>query len=150
MTENPTTPPSPLVGPFDGRTGKREATQRRTILICEDDEGICDLLIAALQEEGFEVVVARNGWQALEQLQRGDGRYLVLLDMMMPYISGYEILERMHRDPQLRAEHVVIVVSASGFVRPLSQSALEKRFVRGVLKKPFELDDLFALVQRWA
>ncbi|HEY7358351.1 MAG TPA: response regulator, partial [Ktedonobacterales bacterium] len=95
-------------------------------------------------------VVARNGWQALEQLQRGDGRYLVLLDMMMPYISGYEILERMHRDPQLRAEHVVIVVSATGFVRPLSQSVLEKRIVRGVLKKPFELDDLFALVQRWA
>jgi CheY-like chemotaxis protein len=139
-----------LAGPFDGRTGKREATRRRTILICEDDEGICDLLIAALQEEGFEVVVARNGWQALEQLQRGDGRYLVLLDMMMPYISGYEILERMHRDPQLRAEHVVIVVSATGFVRPLSQSVLEKRIVRGVLKKPFELDDLFALVQRWA
>lgn len=150
MPESQSTPPSSLAGPSDERTGQKDSTRRRTILICEDDDGICDLLVEALQEEDFEIVVARNGREALEQLQHGDGRYLVLLDLLMPYISGYDVLERMNLDPQLRAEHVVIVVSATGFVRPLSQSLLEKRIVRGVLKKPFELDDLFALVQRWA
>jgi CheY-like chemotaxis protein len=150
VSENLTTSPPPMAGLSFGRIGHSESTRRRTILICEDDEGICELLVDALQEEGFTVVVARDGREALEQLQHGDGRYLVLLDLMMPRISGYEILEHMNRDPQLRAEHIVIVVSATGFVRPLSRDFLEKRIVRGMLKKPFELDDLFALVQRWA
>ncbi len=150
MPESETTPPSSLADPSNQRVGKQDAARRRTILVCEDDDGICDFLVEALQEEDFQVVVARNGREALEQLQHGDGRYLVLLDLLMPHVSGYEVLERMNLDPRLRAEHVVIVVSATGFVRPLSQSLLEKRIVRGVLKKPFELDDLFALVQRWA
>jgi CheY-like chemotaxis protein len=124
--------------------------RRRTILICEDDEDICELLVDALGEEGFQIVVAHNGREALEQLRRGDGRYLILLDLMMPTISGYEVLERMNLDPRLRAEHIVIVVSATGFVRPLSQGILEKRIIRGMLRKPFELDELLDLVQRWA
>src|SRR5690242_15680157 len=121
-----------MVGSSMRRADQRESTRRRTILICEDDEDICELLVDALQEEGFEVVVARDGGEALEHLRHGDGRYLVLLDLLMPNISGYELLERMDRDPRLRAGHVVIVVSATGFVRPLSQGILEKRIIQGM------------------
>jgi CheY-like chemotaxis protein len=134
----------------DGRISKRESSLRRTVLICEDDEGIRELLVDALQAEGFAVDEARNGREALELLRREDSRYLVLLDLMMPDISGYDILERMNADPQLLGEHIVVVVSATGFIRPVSPGIIEKRLVKGFLKKPFELDELIAMVYRWA
>ncbi len=123
---------------------------RRPILICEDDDGIRELMVEALQEEGFEVQAVRNGREALVLLSQGPGRYLLLLDLMMPDISGYDILERMNDDPQLLGENIVIVVSATGFIRPVSPGVVQKRLVRGMLKKPFELEDLFALLHRLA
>lgn len=122
---------------------------RRTVLVCEDDEGICELLVEALQEEGYVVDVAHNGRQALERLRLGDARSLVLLDLLMPDVSGYEILELMSSDAQLRGEHVILVISATGFIRPVSHDVIEQRLVRGFLKKPFELDELLTLVQHW-
>ncbi len=121
----------------------------RTILLCEDDEGIRDVLVEALEGEGYVVEVAPSGREALERLQHGDKRALVLLDLLMPDVSGYEILERMSRDAQLLGERIILVISATGFIRPLSHSVIEQRIVRGFLNKPFELDDLLALVQRW-
>ncbi len=132
------------------KTRHTDAKKLRTILVCEDDEGIRDLLMEALQEAGYTVDAARNGAEALERLQQGDGRALVLLDLLMPDVTGYEILERMNIDPDLRGEHVIVIVSATGLVRPVSPGVTEKRLVKDFLKKPFELDDLLATVQRWA
>ena len=132
------------------KTSHKDAKKLRTILVCEDDEGIRELLVEALQEAGYTVDAARNGAEALERLQQGDGRALVLLDLLMPDVTGYEILERMNVDPDLRGEHVIVVVSATGLVRPVSSGVIEKHLVKDFLKKPFELDDLLAMVQRWA
>jgi CheY-like chemotaxis protein len=132
------------------KTTSTDVKKLRTILVCEDDEGIRDLLVEALQEAGYTVDSASNGTEALEHLQRGDGRSLVLLDLLMPDVTGYEILERMNVDPQLRGEHVIVIVSATGLVRPVSPGVTEKQLVKDFLKKPFELDDLLAMVQRWA
>jgi CheY-like chemotaxis protein len=150
MLEKQNIRPATMTAPALEGTNATAAKQRRRVLVCEDDDSIRDLLLDALQEEGYSVDVARNGREALEHLQGGDGRYLVLLDLLMPEITGYEILERMNADPQLRGEHVVIVVSATGFAQhPMSSSAIEKHLVRGFVKKPFDLDDLLAMVQRW-
>jgi len=120
------------------------------VLVCEDDEGIREVLVEAIEGEGLVAQVARDGLEALEQLQHGDGRSLVLLDLLMPEMSGYEILERMNADSQLLGEHIIVVISATGFTRPLSPGIIEKRLVKEVLYKPFELDELLALLQRWA
>ena len=123
---------------------------RRPILICEDDDGIRELLVDAVQGEGFEVFAVSNGTEALELLRRGPGRYLLLLDLLMPGISGYDILEQMNDDPLLLGNNIVVVVSATGFVRPVSPGIVQKRVIQGMLKKPFELEDLFALLHRLA
>ena len=125
-----------------------ELSARRPILICEDDDGIRELLMEAIESEGFEVSAVSGGREALELLRHGSGRYLLLLDLMMPDISGYDILERMNEDPLLLRNNIVVVVSATGFVRPVSPGIVQKRMIRGMLKKPFELEDLFALLHR--
>lgn len=142
--------PSTMIAPALEETNAIAVRLRRRILVCEDDDAIREFLLDALQGEGYAVDVACNGREALEHLQGGDGRYLVLLDLLMPEVSGYEILERMSVDPQLRSEHVVVVVSATGFSQhPMSQGVIEKHLVSGIVKKPFELEDLLAMVQRW-
>ncbi len=103
-----------------------------------------------MRGEGFQVDEASNGREALERLRNGATPYLVLLDLMMPDISGYDILEHLNADPQLLGEHIIIVISATGFTRPVSPGIIQKRLVKAVLGKPFELDELLALVQRWA
>lgn len=134
----------------DRNTLSKELPARRPVLICEDDDGIRELLVDAIQGEGFEVSAVSNGREALELLRRGPGRYLLLLDLMMPGISGYDILEKMNDDPLLLGNNIVVVVSATGFIRPVSPGIVQKRMIQGMLKKPFELEDLFALLYRLA
>ncbi len=150
MPDDHETFPFSASAPYEERSDHKKPGLRRAILVCEDDESIRELLLEAFREEGFRVDEARNGREALECLRRSKSRYLILLDLMMPDISGYEILERLNADPQLLGEHIVLVISATGFTRPVSPGIIEKRLVKGVLRKPFELDELFALVQRWA
>lgn len=141
--------PLPSVAAERSTPGK-ELPARRPVLICEDDDGIRELLVDAIQGEGFEVSAVSNGKEALELLRRGPGRYLLLLDLMMPGISGYDILEQMNDDPLLLGNNIVVVVSATGFIRPVSPGIVQKRLIQGMLKKPFELEDLFALLYRLA
>lgn len=150
MSDNQQTTHSPGLNPLDQKNGRSESAPHRTILVCEDDDGIRELLVEAIEGEGFSVDTARNGREALALLQGGQGRYLVLLDLMMPDISGYDILDRMDADPQLLRENVVVVISATGFVRPVSPGVIEKRLVKGVLQKPFELEELLAIIHRLA
>jgi len=134
----------------DGQSGSTPSLIRRPILVCEDDDGIRELLVEAIQEEGFEVQAVRNGREALVLLSREPGRYLLLMDLMMPELSGYGVLEQMNASPALLSDNIVVVVSATGFIRPISPGILEKRMIRGTLKKPFELEDLFALLHQLA
>ncbi|MGB0582819.1 MAG: response regulator, partial [Limisphaerales bacterium] len=81
-----------------------------TILIVDDEPRNCDLLEAILKREGYHLVVAMNGQEAL--LQTLDHKPdLVLLDVMMPDINGYEVCETIRADPDL-AEIPVIMITA--------------------------------------
>lgn len=124
--------------------------KRRPILICEDDDEIRELLVDAIQGEGFEVTATRNGSEALAILEEKPGRYLFLLDLMMPGINGYDILDRMAASEALSAENIVVIVSATGYIRLINPVVLEKQLVKAMLKKPFELDELFDLLHRFS
>jgi CheY-like chemotaxis protein len=128
----------------------RNPSNKRPILICEDDDDIRDLLMEAIESEGFQTTIARNGREALAILREKPGRYLLLLDLMMPDISGYDILEQMGTNDALLAENVVVILSATGFIRPINPVVLEKKLVKAMLKKPFELDELYELLHRFA
>ena len=75
----------------------------RTVLLVEDDLDVRDTLQDLLESEGFDVIPAANGKQAIDFLTLNDppGADLVILDLMMPMVSGWEVLEVMTDDPRL-------------------------------------------------
>lgn len=84
----------------------------KKILIVEDEEIILNLLQKKLSQEGYEVLVAENGEKGL-RLMREAKPDLVLLDIIMPKIGGFEVMEEMQKDQELK-NIPVIVVSNSG------------------------------------
>jgi len=84
----------------------------KKVLIVEDEELIMDLLEKKLVQEGYEVSTAYDGEQGMEKL-RSIKPDILLLDIVMPKKSGYEVMEEMSKDPEL-SKIPIIVISNSG------------------------------------
>jgi len=113
----------------------------RDILVVDDDPDIRDALQLTLEAEGYRVRTAADGAEALDRLEQ-DPAALVLLDLMMPVMGGAEFMERVRSDPRLGTLPVLVVTAW-----PKDAAALPG--VRGVLKKPVDIDELFAQVARF-
>jgi DNA-binding response OmpR family regulator len=112
----------------------------RTVLLVEDDLDVRDTLQDLLESEGFDVIPAANGKQAIDYLTLNDppGADLVILDLMMPMVSGWEVLEKMTADDRL-SDIPVIVLSAMAGERPDR--------AQGLVRKPFALETLVAAIR---
>lgn len=115
------------------------------VLIVEDDEDIRADLMAILRVKGFAVDEAANGREALTRLRDGARPCLIVLDLMMPVMNGWELRAAMLADPALAAVPVV-VVSGKGRIAPEEEQTLAPA---AVLVKPFELTELLELVGRY-
>jgi CheY-like chemotaxis protein len=105
---------------------------RGRLLVVEDDADIRDTLSDVLAWEGYDVLTAANGREALELLRRGTGVDAILLDLMMPIMSGWEFRRVQLDDPALSGiPCVVLSASAPGAAQP-------DRY----LAKPFGIEDL--------
>ncbi len=112
-------------------------------MLVEDDHAIGETLRELLEEEGFEVVWASNGLEALGHLKaRTPG--LILLDLMMPVMDGWQFCAAQQRDPDLARIPVVVISADHGLASKIASLA-----VQGYLSKPFELDALLATVHRY-
>lgn len=105
----------------------------KRILVVDDDDAIRALLFTVLRKRGFKVDVARNGVEAMERCQRCTYA-VVLLDLMMPRMSGYEVLDCLGREPA-EARPVVIVLTAG-----IEPRKLDSTLVAGTMHKPFDID----------
>ena len=115
----------------------------KTVLLVEDDFDVRDTLQDLLESEGFDVVPAANGKQAIDFLRYAApscGSVVVVLDLMMPMVSGWEVLDFLSRDARL-AGIPVIVLSALATERP----PRAQEFVR----KPFTMDTLVRRIRNW-
>jgi DNA-binding NtrC family response regulator len=111
------------------------------ILIAEDDAAVRGLVAAALRRQPLEIHTAANGAEALRLLEQHDYAVL-LLDLMMPFVDGFTLIETIARATPPR-NTVVLVMTAfdeSMIVR------LDARIVHAILRKPFDLDRLVELV----
>lgn len=112
------------------------------LLLVEDDAPIREAVSECLQAEGYRVQVAAHGAEALAWLRGGNRPALVLLDLVMPVMSGPDLLERLRADEALAATPVLLMTAA---ISPPGK-ALPR--VDATLAKPFDLDDLLAAVGR--
>jgi two-component system, chemotaxis family, chemotaxis protein CheY len=105
----------------------------KTVLLVEDDADVRDSLQDILEDEGFDVVPAANGKQAIDFLTLNEpaGADLVILDLLMPMVSGWEVLERMTGDAKL-CDIPVLVLSAAAAPKP--------ERAQGFVRKPFSLE----------
>jgi CheY-like chemotaxis protein len=114
------------------------------ILVVDDDPTILATVADALDLEGYPVVTATNGAEALAALERETDRpNLVLLDMRMPVLDGWGF---MHAVRERGLSPSVVVMTAAADARRWAREI----GAHGVLAKPFELDDLLAAVQRFS
>src|SRR3989344_5328845 len=84
----------------------------KKILIIEDDVFLGDVLTEKLAKDGFEIIIARDGKEGFEKIKSSKAD-LILLDIIMPNMNGYEILEAKQKDPSI-ANIPVIIISNSG------------------------------------
>jgi CheY-like chemotaxis protein len=112
-------------------------SHRKTVLVVDDEADIRESLAEALQDEGYDVVAAANGQEALHVLLRLARPCAVILDIVMPVMSGTEVYEAMQADPQLA--EIPVVVSTSDPSRAPSGVVL--------MKKPIHLDRLLRAVE---
>lgn len=113
-----------------------------TVLIVEDDLDTREMLGRFLELEGYTVETAENGKRALERLGSGVGACVILLDLMMPVMDGWQFRQEQIRDAAF-ADIPVIVVSAAGRER------LEKIQANAYLSKPVDLDELLGCVTQF-
>ena len=112
-----------------------------SVLIVEDDEDFRALMREALEREGFRVREAHDGQEALAVLRASEGsRCLVLLDLMMPGMTGWEFVAAVRSDPRLRANPIVLTT-----VVPEDAPWA----VDAILQKPFDLETLVQTVERY-
>ena len=110
-------------------------TREKRILVVEDDDAIRALLLTILQRRGFKVDTSSNGADAIKRL--GDCIYsVILLDMMMPVMSGYEFLADLEKR-RTEQHPLVIVLTAGAPPRDLNPD-----IVAGTIRKPFDIEML--------
>lgn len=116
---------------------------RRKILVVDDEEDIRRFLGTVLKEKGYEVLLAAEGEEALELAGR-EQPHLVLLDIMMPAMDGWEVLRRLKADA-VTAEIPVALVSARTEAR--ARALAEGAGVVDFVEKPFSLHDLVRRIE---
>jgi two-component system chemotaxis response regulator CheY len=108
-----------------------------SILAVDDEVDILDALVDLLTHEGFTVATATNGRDGLNLLAEIVRPCLILLDLMLPVMSGFEVLARLQADP-VHCTIPVVVMTAARKPQPPG--------TRGILWKPFGVKELFAAV----
>lgn len=112
------------------------------VLVVDDDEAIRKLVVRVLRREEYEITEAVHGGEALDRLRERPFAAMVL-DLMMPVMSGIEVLRYLDTHDDAGSPCVIVVSAASE--RELQQ--IESAAVHAVLRKPFELTALVAAVR---
>ncbi len=114
------------------------------VLIVDDNEGITELLSKFLRAKGFDIVETNDAMEGLRHIQQ-EKFDAILLDMKMPGISGFTIIQLLATDDILKNQNIFIF-SASAFGDNEIKNLLRKDGVNGVLKKPMKLEEILTAI----
>jgi len=116
--------------------------QKNDILLVEDDFDVRDMMTFFLESEGYRVTAAANGQEAIDYLKKGQTPRLILLDLMMPVMNGWEFRQQQQQDPRL-SQIPVVVISADSNVREKANRLGASNY----LAKPIEFDVLLKVIK---
>ena len=120
-----------------------DTSQRRhiTVMVVDDEKDVRESVCEMLAARGYDVVCAEDGRIALEQLRDGCRPDIILLDLMMPEMNGWQFREAQSGDPRF-AEIPVVVITATRHVREIHAEE--------VVHKPIRPEQLLRIVERWS
>lgn len=112
------------------------------VVVVEDDPAIRQMLTIALELEGHDVSALSDGALVVPTLLQATGRVVVLMDLMMPNVTGWEVCERLALEPGLAERHAIVIMSAG-----IAPGDRFPDVVRAALLKPFNLSTALSLVE---
>ena len=118
---------------------------RSTVLVVDDDPGLRGLFITLLGREGFAVDCAPDGRVAYDCLKRSSYS-VILLDLMMPEVNGFELLDRLVREKPAVLPRIIVMTGVSQRII----ETLDLSRVWGLIRKPFDIDDLLTATRACA
>lgn len=121
---------------------ERDVAHRCLVAIIEDDSEFRNMLRELLEEEQYRVVALANGAEALEALRGDTVPNVILLDVSMPVMDGFDFLRYRNEDPKLAAVPVVLVTNAKPHERPTIG-------VNDVVRKPIDIDEILFAIKRY-
>ncbi|MFN2483909.1 MAG: response regulator [Candidatus Limnocylindria bacterium] len=124
--------------------GNRRATEERPVLIIDDDHGVRGVLAQILEDEGHAVRTATNGLDALEKLRGALKPCVILLDLMMPVMNGWEFMSQRQEEREIAAIPVVVISADQG-----ARAKAEAIGAVDCLEKPIDLNRLIDTVDRY-
>ena len=116
----------------------------RSVLVVEDDPDIRESVVEVLQDEGYTVLAAADGQEALERLSGKDPRpHIILLDLMMPVMNGYQFRAAQLERADLAAIPVLVVTADAN-----ARAKAESLSAAGFVQKPVKIQPLLDLIER--
>ena len=126
--------------------GSNEVLRRRKVLVVDDDVRNIFALTSVLENQEMEVLTATNGRQAIDMIQKTPDLSVVLMDIMMPEMDGYETMRRIRNDPQLRTLPILALTAKA--MKGDREKCLEAG-ASDYIAKPVNTDQLLALLRVW-
>jgi len=121
------------------------SSEPRTVVCIEDEPGVIELIRLILERRGLKVVGAVSGMEGLEVVRQVQPS-LVLLDLMMPVMDGWEVYRRMKADAMMKTIPVIIVTAKAEGIDEVLAKHIAK--VDDYIKKPFSLQELLQSIER--
>lgn len=121
---------------------ERAAAKQCLVAIVEDDAEFRNMLRELLEEEQYQVIAVGNGAEALSALRTERVPNVILLDVSMPVMDGFDFLRYRNDDPRLSAVPVVLVTNAKPHERPTIG-------VNDVVRKPIDIDEILFAIKRY-
>ncbi|WP_139116050.1 response regulator, partial [Xanthomonas translucens] len=117
------------------------------LLVVDDSEINCEVAQRILEGEGALVELAHDGEQALQRLRRDPSRFqLLLMDVQMPTLDGYEATRLLREDPRLAG--LPVIALTAGAYRQQQELALASG-MNGFIAKPFQVEELIAIIRQF-
>ena len=126
--------------------GKEAVLEGKTVLLVDDDMRNVFALSSVLEAKGLNIVVARNGIESLEKLQEHKEISLVLMDIMMPKMDGYEAMRQIRKDERLK-KLPIIALTAKAMVGDRAKCI--DAGANDYLAKPIDTDKLLSMLRVW-
>jgi len=124
-----------------------EACKHGLVLVVDDDADIREAIVSVLNDAGYPTAQAKDGREALAFVQNAtDKPSLVLLDLMMPTMDGWQLRARLRSDPALAEIPIVIMTAHAGVLRAVSNASPQTP----VLPKPLDIEQLLQAVATYS